>query len=155
MDIQKDHCHHFPHPHVSGQDVILQGGVEKAQGVVLGGGMEKDQLHQGDGTLQDRGLHVVGVLQEMALVVLQQEEEMHRQVDQGRIQWVEGHMLAGRQPVQVWVPLCSEEGGLDDILFQGGHKVVAQLHVGRFVQGEGEGVVQGVGNTQGVEVHSC
>jgi len=74
--------------------VIRQGGVEKAQGVVLGGGMEKDQLHQGDGTLQDRGLHVVGVLQEMALVVLQQEEEMHRQVDQGRIQWVEGHMLA-------------------------------------------------------------
>lgn len=66
--------------------MILQGGVEKAHGVVLGGGMEKDQLHQGDGTLQDRGLHVVGVLQ--------QEEEMHRQVDQGRIQWVEGHMLA-------------------------------------------------------------
>ena len=32
---------------------------------------------------------------------------------------------------------------------------MAHSHVGRFVQGEGEGVVQGVGNTQGVEVHSC
>ena len=43
---------------------------------------------------------------------------------------------------------------------------MAHSHVGRFVQGEGEGavqvvhglgvgVVQGVGNIQGVEVHSC
>lgn len=77
--------------------MLLKGGVGIVQGVVLGG-VGKDPAHLGDETHQDRVLYVVGlVLQEMVLGVLQQAEETLLCVDQGRIQQVEGHMLAERQ----------------------------------------------------------
>ena len=77
--------------------MIQQGGV---QGVVLRvvlGGVGNVLPHQGDGTLQEMGLHAVEVFQEMVLGVLQQKEEKHLQMAQGRIQREEVHMLAETQ----------------------------------------------------------
>lgn len=160
VDVQMGHYHHFLHPHVSGQDMIQQGGV---QGVVLRvvlGGVGNVLPHQGDGTLQEMGLHAVEVFQEMVLGVLQQKEEKHLQMAQGRIQREEVHMLAGMQPVQGWVLQCNGAEGLDNILLLQDHRVVEQLPAGTFVLVVEEGavlvvdVVHGLGNTQGVEVYS-